>query len=363
MANLEPRHPHSLTAGASIVGTATVLPPHAVSQTDMKRALRDTFNLDDRRAEALSSLLDSSLVDRRYSVLPAAQLGRPRGIEEQMRIYREHALPLARNAAERCLHSAGITADQVDFLVTVSCTGFLIPSLDVFLLDELPFRRDVRRVPLTELGCVGGAAALARAFDLVRDRPGTRALVIAVELPSLCLQPGDQSAANMVSSALFGDGAAAALVVGGEAGGTQILTTRSHVAAHSSQALGFDLRDDGFHIVLARELPELVGASLPSVITALLADAGVDRGALRSFLFHPGGRKVLEAVERALELAPEDTAVSWDVLRRYGNQSSASVLFVLDHCLSRGRPEAGSHGLLGAFGPGLSTELLLLRWN
>src|SRR5450432_3751392 len=214
-----------------IVATATALPPHAATQVEVRERLRALLPLDARRLEAALSLFDNTGVERRHSVYPLSEFGRP-----------------------RTLGAGGARADEIDLLVTVSCTGIMIPSVDAYLVDELGFRRDVRRLPLTELGCAGGAAALGRAHDFLRGFPSSRALVVAVELPSLSLQRSDVSPANLVSTALFGDGAAAVLMEGAtiDAGRARlrVLETLSHVFPRTTGALGFELGDDGFHSVL-----------------------------------------------------------------------------------------------------------------
>lgn len=348
----------------TIVHTSTAVPAHAVTLDDTKRALRSAFALSPERHEALAALVEGTRIERRFTTKPGEAFAESRPLGEAMRTYQTEALALAEEVSRACLDACRLRPTDIDFVVSVSCTGFQIPSVDALLVDRLGLRRNVRRVPITELGCVGGAAALARAHDLLVGRPGARALVIAVELPSVCFQTGDLSAANLVSSALFGDGAAAALMVNDDAAeGVRVLETRSHIVPNSADALGFDLRDDGFHVVLARELPDLVAGDLPRLVDELAAEAGVPRASLASFVLHPGGRRILEAVERTLALRADDTESSWRVLREYGNQSSASVLFVLDECRRNRRPPPGTHGLVGAFGPGLSTELLLVRWS
>src|SRR5258708_5950923 len=252
-------------------------------------------------------------------------------------------------------------ADAIDIIIAVSCTGVMIPSLDAHLAGELGFRPDVRRLPITELGCSAGAAALARAADFLRGFPGGNALVLSIELPSLNLQLGDLSRDNLVSSALFGDGAAAVVLRAGAHAGVQILDSECQLLPRSTEALGFDLRSDGFHCVLSKSIPVLLRPHLGALVDRLLARSDIRRGDLQCFVVHPGGKTILGCVEEALGLRREDTQPSWDVLRDYGNQSSASVLFVLDEWIRGGRVPAGAHGLLVGFGPGLSIETSLLR--
>jgi len=358
-------------ADPRIVATATAVPPNAATQEEVKARLRTLLPVDARRLEALLTLFDHTAVERRHSVYPISEFGRRRTLGEITDAYRTHALGLARDVATRALAAAGVRADEIDLFVTVSCTGILIPSLDAHLVDELGFRRDVRRLPITELGCAGGAAALARAHDFLRGFPAARALVVAVELPSLSLQRDDVTPANVVATALFGDGAAAAVLAGaavpvtrprpGAGPGLRVLEVTSHIFPRSTGALGFDLRDDGFHTVLSKDVPAIIKTEIASLVRALSGRRGLSRERLSFFVLHPGGRRILGVVEEELALTRDDTRPSWDVLRDFGNQSSASVLFVLDRWLTEQPPAAGAHGILAAFGPGLTVDLLLLE--
>ncbi len=368
-----PRIANPRIANPRVVATATALPPHTATQDEVKARLRALLPLDARRMEAALSLFNHTAVEQRRSVYPIDDFGRKRTLGEISEAYRKHAIVLGRDVAARALAAAGRRADEIDLLVTVSCTGIMIPSLDAYLVDELGFRRDVRRMPLTELGCAGGAAALARAHDFLRGFPAARALVVAVELPSLNFQGDDVSPGNIVSTALFGDGAAAVLLAGVDApqasqaagASIQVLDTLAHIFPKTQWALGFDLRDDGFHSVLSKEVPALLKTEIAALVRGLAARQGLSRADLSFFVLHPGGKKILGVVEEELGLRREDTQLSWDVLRDFGNQSSASVLFVLDRFVERwrreGAPAPGAHGLLAAFGPGLSVDLLLLR--
>ena len=351
----------------TIVQTATAVPTHVLDQNSIKRALCELLPLPPRKLEAAMALFDHALVERRHSVLPIDQLRARRSLTATTRIYREHAVELARTVTERCLADAGVSAQAVDLVISVSCTGVMIPSLDAHLANDLPLRPDIRRMPITELGCVAGAAALNRAHDYLRGHPEGHVLIVAVELPTLSFQHDDVSTAQLVSTALFGDGAAAALLTGRPLGpeprGARMLATRSHLFPGSLDDLGFELRDDGFHVLLAKDLPEKLGAELSGIVDQLLGGVDLRRQDLTSFVLHPGGRKILAALAQALNIERDQMQPSWDVLRDHGNVSSAAVLFVLDRWLRRHRPPAQTHGLLGAFGPGLTAELCVLQWN
>jgi len=370
------RRPRAVPVAApSIVGSVTAVPGFSATQGEVKARLRELFDLPARRLDAAMELFDHAGVERRYSVEPINVLGVPRPLSEIQDRYREHALALAREVAIEALAQAGVAASEIDLIVTTSCTGIMIPSVDAYLVDELGLRSDVRRLPITELGCVAGAAALARAHDFLVGFPDAHALVIAVELPSLSMQRADLSLANLVATALFGDGAAAVVLAGGDVktgaggvgggagGGVRILDTLSHIWPRSTYALGFDLKDDGFHSVLSKDVPALLRAEIGDLVGTLTARRGLTREDLTSFVFHPGGRKILAFLEEELGLSRADTQPSWDVLRDYGNQSSASVLFVLQEWIARRRPAPGTHGVLAAFGPGLTCEMMLLGWS
>ena len=356
-----------MSAIATIVATATAVPPHTARQEDVKAAFLRLFPMEARRlSTVLATIFDNAAVERRYSVYPLESVGKRRPLGQAMEDYQRHALPLGRQVTEAALARAGLRADEIDLFVTVSCTGIMIPSLDAHLVGQMGFRRDVRRLPITELGCSGGAAGMARATDFLRGYPEGNALVVAIELPSLNLQLDDLSRDNLVSSALFGDGAAAAVLRGGShqgGGAVQIWGTQSHLFDRSTHALGFDLRSDGFHCVLSKDVPRLLRPEIAAVVDRLALRAGLSRADLTCFVVHPGGKTILGCVEEELHLNRGDLQPSWDVLRDYGNQSSASVMFVLHEWMKSGRAAVGAYGLLVGFGPGLSTEMLLLRWT
>src|SRR5262249_15986804 len=341
----------------TIAATATAVPPYRIGRDEVKRYLQRTFSLTDARLEAMLAIVDHSRVPQRYCVDPVETIIQPRSLAQLNREYADHAVRLGAEVVERCLARAGITATQVDLFVTVSCTGVMIPSLDAHLANRFGFRSDVRRLPITELGCAAGAAALAHAADFLRAYPGATALVVAVDLPTLTFQRFDTSQANLISSILFGDGAAAALVTGaGSARGPRIVRTDSFLFPQSLDAMGFDLQSDGFHIVLSRDVPDLIRRQVRGLVDGFLRGAGVRRDELGAYIVHGGGQKLLGFIEEELGLTAADTECSWHVLGEYGNQSSVSVLFVLHEWLARRTPPAGSHGLLAAFGPGFSAN-------
>src|SRR5690349_10325622 len=346
----------------TIASTATAVPPHVLSRELVKEYFGRTFSLSGRRLQAMLEVVDNSRIERRYSLFPVDYLVETRSLTQKNAEYREHAIALARKVAEEALARAKRKPADVDMIITVSCTGFMIPSVDAYLISEMGFRSDVRRLPITELGCAAGAVGLTRAWEYLRANPRGTALLIAVELPTLTFQRRDISQANLISAALFGDGAAAAVITGSSGGGPAILDSQSYLFPSSIDAMGFELKDTGFHIVLSREVPQIIREKIGALLDCMLLRHGLTREQIRAFILHPGGQKLLSYMQEELGLCACQVQPSWDILRDYGNLSSASVLFVLHEWIARGAVETGDRGLLAAFGPGFSAEMLLLQW-
>jgi alkylresorcinol/alkylpyrone synthase len=346
----------------TISSVATARPEHIITEAEVRLYLEKVFSIDQARANSMLSVIENAQVRRRYCVDPIERIIEPRSLTDLSRDYAKHSIQLGRRVATCALQKAGVDPVEVDLIVTVSCTGFMIPSLDAHLINDMGLRAGVRRLPITELGCAAGAAALACASDFLRGRPNATALLVSVEIPSLTFQRGNTSPANLISSILFGDGAAAAVVTNRPAKGPRILASESYLFPNSIGAMGFDLKEDGFHIVLSRDVPDLIGDQILKLVDAFLGSNGVTRPEIGAFVLHPGGRKLLSNIEQELELDALATQPSWDVLRECGNLSSASVLFVLERWIQQRQVASGGYGLLAAFGPGFSAELSLLQW-
>ena len=349
-------------AVATIAGTATAVPPHLLTRDIVKHHIRDVFGLEGKRLEAIHTVIDNSQIDQRHSVFPVEYNIEPRPLSQINNEYREKSFELGRQAAADALAKADMVPTDVDLLMTVSCTGVMIPSLDAHLATAMGFRSDVRRLPVTELGCAAGAAGLAHAGEYLRAFPDRTALLVAVELPTLTFQRKDFSQANLISAVLFGDGAAGVVVTGREAAGPRIVASECYLFPDSLDAMGFDLRDSGFHIVLSKDVPQLIREKVKEISEGFLSRQGLRREDISAFILHPGGQKLLSFMEAELGLTHVYTEFSWDVLRRFGNLSSASVLFILQEWLSKREMPSGSYGLLMAFGPGFTAEMILLQW-
>jgi alkylresorcinol/alkylpyrone synthase len=347
----------------TIAATATALPPHPITRDDVKYYMGRVFDISDRKLEAMMSIVDNAQVHRRFAIFPIEYTVEPRPLQKTNDEYIEHAIKLSREAAEKCLERASMRPDEIDLIITVSCTGFMIPSVDAHLINLMGFRPNVRRMPFTELGCAAGAVALSRAADFIRAHPGTNVLIVAIELPSLTFQRRDISQANLISSILFGDGAAAVVVRGAPSAGLRILASETYTFPDSLGAMGFDLRDSGFHIVLAKDVPEMIGAKIAPLVDAFLESQGKSREDIKGWILHPGGARLLGNVEAALGLNKCDTKPSWDILANIGNLSSATILFILQEWMEKRRLNAGDYSFAAAFGPGFSAEFLLLQWT
>ena len=347
-----------------IAGAAGAFPRHRYHQYIITEALRAYWGEKLRRPELLTRLHSRAGVGYRnlaYSI-PDYQHFDTWGKSNHAWI--ESAEELGKKAIDGALERAGLTRCDLDALFVVSITGVASPSLDARLINTMALRTDIKRTPIFGLGCVGGAAGLTRAADYVKAYPTQIAVLLAVEICSLTLQRDDVSTPNLISAGLFGDGAAAVIVVGAQrpSAGPAILGTRSIFYPGSEEIMGWDISEKGFRIVLSPKLPELIQQRLGVDLDCFLAAFGLSRADIGNWVIHTGGPKILEAVERALGLSDRDLKLSWESLRRHGNISSASVLLVLEETMTSCRPEPGTLGLLAAMGPGFSCELILIRW-
>ncbi len=354
---------HANSTHSTIIATATAVPEHTITREDVKYYMGRVFDIPERKLEAMMSIVDNAQVHKRHAIFPITYTVEPRALQKTNQEYMEHAIKLGREAAEKCLERAGLQADEVDLIITVSCTGFMIPSLDAHLINLMGFRSDVRRMPFTELGCAAGAMALGRAADFLKAYPGGNVLIIAVELPSLTFQRKDISQANLISSILFGDGAAAVLVSGNGGRGPRILVSETYTFPDSLGAMGFDLRDSGFHILLDKGVPEMIGAKIKDLVHGFLERHGLTQQDIKGWILHPGGARLLGNVEIALGLTKCQTQPSWDILGNVGNLSSATILFILQEWLEKRPLQPGDYAMAAAFGPGFSAEFLLLQWT
>jgi alkylresorcinol/alkylpyrone synthase len=348
-----------------ISGAASAFPKHYYPQAVLLAALREYWRGQIENPRMLDQLHAHAGVDGRYLVLPLERYYDLKTFGEFNHIWIEAAQELGERAIRCAMSRAGLDLSQIGALFFVSVTGIASPSIDARLINRMNLPTNIRRTPIFGLGCVAGAAGVARAADYVRAYPDQVAVLLSVELCSLTLQREDLSLANLVSSGLFGDGAAAVVISGANVpvrAGPEILATASVFYPDTEEVMGWDISEKGFRIVLSREVPDVVREHLGPDVDALLAAHGFERAQVGSWVMHTGGPKVLEAAEESLGMKKGAIEASWDCLRRVGNLSSASVLCVLEDVMLNRRPEPGTLGVMAALGPGFCSEVVLLRW-
>ncbi len=351
-----------------ILAVGRALPEHWADQETLIAAFRGAWAGAHFNVERLEQLHRAVQVSGRYLALPLAAYRDLTSFARRNDAWIAAATDLGERAVREALRRAGLAPADVGHLLFVTTTGIATPSIDARLVNRLGLPAGVRRSPLFGLGCAGGAAGLARAADILCAHPTEVAVVLSVELCSLTLQRDDVSIPNIISSGLFGDGAAAVVVAGGARAGAAgnagpaVEATASVFYRDTERVMGWDIVESGFKVVLSAGVPEVVRANVRANVDAFLAAHGLARGDVRHWIAHTGGPKVLEAFERALELPAGALERSWRSLRETGNLSSAAVLFVLGALLDAGEAAGGDHGLLLSMGPGFCAELVLLRW-
>ena len=349
----------------SLRSVATASPDVRYAQDEASRLAQHVFSRDHSDIERLQGVFKNSGVGFRHSVVPPSWLLQPHGFEERTRLFREKALTLAEKAALLALERAQLQADEVDALVFCSSTGVSVPGIDSFLFDRLGLRRTVRRLQIFGYGCAGGVLGLSRAAELSLARPGERVLFVVVELCSLTFQPQDQSKSNIVALALFADGAAAAVLQSGgknaaAANGDALALTAwgERTWPQSHDIMGWHAADDGFGVLFSPRIPQFLLQEFAPAVDSFLAEQTLTREALAGYVMHPGGAKVVGALEATLGLADGALEDSRAILREYGNMSAPTVLFVLERAVEGGM--AGRH-LMAAVGPGFTAGFMLLE--
>jgi len=347
----------------SIAAIATALPPHQFTQTQIKEAMAGVCR-GNRKMERLLPVFDRTGVEQRAFARPLEWYASGQTFEARNDVYAEVAFDLIERATRTCLERAGVEPSDIDHVFCVTTTGLTTPSLDARLCARLGFRPDVRRFPLFGLGCAGGAGALVRANDMLRAYPRHRALVLSVELCSLVFSPMAGSATDLIGVALFGDGGAAVLLAGDEveADGPRVEDTRTHLFHEAPDLMGWRFTDDGMRLILSRGVPEFVATTVKPVVEGFLAQQGLTVAELQHHVLHPGGAKVMSTYRSAFGLDEHALRHAREAMRRYGNQSSASVLFMLHDLVASGQPVPGDRGVLMALGPGFAAEMLTLTW-
>lgn len=340
-----------------LVSLATAVPPHVLEQNDVARRAAGLFGGGEAEAERFASVYRNAGINARQSTVPLEWYLEDHGAAERSARYLESALTLAVAATEQALARAGLAAADIDAIIAVSSTGIATPSLDARLMDVLAFRRNTVRLPIFGLGCAGGVMGMARAASIASSMPGSRVLLVVVELCGLTFRKGDQSKSNRVATALFGDGAVA-LILGADGDGPVLGPSGEHTWPGTLDVMGWDVVEDGLKVVFSRDIPSLVRAEVLPATEGFLADHGMTLADIDGYICHPGGARVLDALEAVFALPRGGLADAREVLRDHGNMSAPTVLFVLEAAI-----RAGKRGrqLMIALGPGFTVAFQIIE--
>ena len=347
-----------------IASVGTAFPKNYYSQEALSANLKQHWAKRHHNLERLDQLHQNVLVGGRHLALPIDEYLKLDSFSDANDAFIRVAVDVGAEAVQNTLEPLGMTLRDVDHVFFMSTTGIATPSIDARIFNRLGVRSDIKRTPVFGLGCVAGAVGITRAADYVRAFPDQMALVLSVELCSLTLQRKDLSIPNIIASGLFGDAAAAVLVVGAECApsGPSVVATQSIFYPDTERVMGWDIKQEGFQVVLSADIPNLVKGVVRENVDNFLEAQELNLSDIETFVCHPGGPKVLEAFQQALEIEDDALSITWDSLKRVGNVSSASVLTVLGETLRSRSPAPGSYGILMAMGPGFCSELVLLQW-
>lgn len=317
---------------------------------------------EDRFIRKVKKIFENAMVDRRYSIMSPEEVFSKTSFEERNDIYIRESIKLGTSCLKLALEQAAWNPEDLDYIITVSCTGMMIPSLDAYIINNLKLRSDIVRLPVTEMGCAAGISGMIYARNFLKANPGKRAAVIAVESPTATFQLNDFSMANIVSAAIFGDGAACVLLSSDESDeGPEIIAEEMYHFYDAEQLMGFQLKNTGLTMVLDVGVPEQIELHFPQIIHPFLAKNGLNISEIDHLIFHPGGKKIIQVVEELFNTSGKNIDDTKEVLRQYGNMSSATVLYVLARFLEAPQKK-GDLGLMLSFGPGFSAQRILLKW-
>ncbi|MDY7395773.1 type III polyketide synthase [Aureibaculum sp. 2210JD6-5] len=317
---------------------------------------------EERFQRKVIKLFENAGVDKRYSIMDAHEVFLNSSFEEKNDIYVRESIKLAESALKKSLEKASLKPNNIDFIITVSCTGIMIPSLDAYLINSLKMRQDIIRLPVTEMGCAAGVSGIIYAKNFLKANPNKRAAVIAVESPTATFQLEDYSMVNIVSAAIFGDGAASVILSSYENEvGPEILDDAMYHFYDAENMMGFKLRNTGLQMILDKSVPETIANHFPKIVHPFLERNQLKIEDVDHLVFHPGGKKIVQTVEELFGSLGKNIDDTKEVLRLYGNMSSATVSYVLERFMDQNLPK-GDIGLMLSFGPGFSAQRILLRW-
>jgi len=349
---------------ASLLALATAVPAYLLKQADVARFGAELFGTSFKDFERLEPVYGNAAIDSRYSCVPLDWYGETHGFKERNALYMENALNLLEQAANRALDQAGLEVEDIDAVVAVSSSGIATPSLDALMMERMKLRRNVERLPVFGLGCAGGVLGLARAGQMAISRPGANVLLLVVELCGLTFRSNDRSKSNVIATALFGDGAAAAVMTAKDpVNGTPILSAwGEHTWPDTLDVMGWRVEDDGLGVLFSRDIPGIVERDYRAALDQFLASENLSLDDIDGFAVHPGGAKVVDALEGVFGLEPGGLADSRAILKGHGNMSAVTVLFVLERVLADKKAGGGGGRILvSSLGPGFTAAFSILE--
>jgi len=346
-----------------IISVAKQLPKYTRSTADILPFLEVWLSgQEDRFIRKVLKIFENAGVDRRYSIMDAEDVFINTSFEEKNDIYVREVIKLAESALIKSLEKANLQPENIDYIITVSCTGIMIPSLDAYLINRLKMKQDIVRLPVTEMGCAAGVSGIIYAKNFLKANPNKRAVVIAVESPTATFQLDDFSMVNIVSAAIFGDGAASVILSSYEdEEGPEIKDEAMYHFYDAEHMMGFKLVNTGLQMILDISVPQTISDHFPNIVYPFLERNGLTIQEIDHLIFHPGGKKIVQTVEDLFGSLGKNIDDTKDVLKLYGNMSSATVLYVLERFMDRKLPK-GDKGLMLSFGPGFSAQRILLEW-
>lgn len=346
-----------------ITAVAKQLPPYTRDTKDIIPYLNVWLSGQEERFQRkVIKLFEGAGVDRRYSIMDAEEVFLNTSFEEKNDIFSREVIKLGEQALLKSLEKANLQPTDIDYIITVSCTGIMIPSLDAYLINRLKMRQDIVRLPVTEMGCAAGVSGIMYAKNFLKANPNKRAAVIAVESPTATFQLDDYSMANIVSAAIFGDGAASVILSSYEnEEGPEILDEAMYHFYDSESMMGFKLVNTGLQMILDKAVPETISNHFPAIVHPFLEKNQMSIDDVNHLIFHPGGKKIVQTVEELFGSLGKNIDDTKEVLKLYGNMSSATVLYVLERFMDKQLPK-GDIGLMLSFGPGFSAQRILLKW-
>jgi predicted naringenin-chalcone synthase len=346
-----------------ITSVVTQLPPYTRSTEEIIPFLKVWLTgQDERYQRKVIKLFENAGVERRYSIMDAEEVFLKTSFEEKNDIYKRESIKMAEGALTKSLNKASLTPTDIDFIITVSCTGIMIPSVDAYLINKLEMKQDIVRLPVTEMGCVAGVSGMIYANNFLKANPNKRAVVIAIESPTSTFQIEDFSMVNIVSAAIFGDGCACTILSSyEEEEGPEIIDEAMYHFYDSEHMMGFELKNSGLQMVLDKEVPEKIATHFPKFVHPFLERNNLSIEDVDHLIFHPGGKKIVQTIEELFGSLGKNIDITKAVLKDYGNMSSATVLYVLERFINQG-VKKGDIGLMLSFGPGFTAQRLLLKW-